>query len=118
MGRLDRFRDDVGLFAIILSSNDPEEKHSKNSLHYRGLAVDLIFPTAPSMLDVLLRSFRYFNGIGVYPKWKRHDAVGGFHVEHDPGRSMTLTWMGVPSEYGGQVYIGLNEANMRRYGAL
>lgn len=101
-------------------------KHAEHSLHYSGRAVDFVFvDTYPGhILDAFLFCLRFrFTEVGVYPKWKLNGKeVGGLHcgMLKNAGGDLPRKklWMGVPSEDGKQVYIGVSSKNLIKYGVL
>ncbi len=115
---LDAFHDFLGQPMIV--SCGTQGQHEKNSLHYVGSAVDLIFPRAgkAGMVDVLFAAMRFgFTGIGIYPDWELHGVkLGGLHLDNRVAPSRAL-WLGV-IENGGRVYKALSVENLTDAGLL
>lgn len=69
----------------ILITCGTQGKHVPNSLHYKGLAVDIMFPTCPrqKIPDIFFTAVSLgFNGLGLYSHWKIGDTVhGGMHLD-------------------------------------
>lgn len=112
---LDELHEKLNTPCFLTSSNDPNQEHSTKSQHYLGNAVDIMFPkwtgTLREILDIV--SQMGFTGIGVYPHWQMNGKmIGGLHLDVRPGPR--ATWMGVRSN-GKQVYIALNEDNLKKY---
>ncbi len=117
---VDNFRHFIATPILVTSSNDPSEKHSNTSLHYPGRAIDLVAPGFDgTLLDLFIAATRFFGGIGVYPDWRYNGRkVGGLHVDDrdEPG-----FWLGIRSKTKKKlpnIYLQLNEANLRKYGVL
>jgi len=93
---LDDFRDYIN--SPVFISCGTQGQHSPNSLHYTGMAVDVMFPKlkAKDLPDLLLTAMRFnFSGIGIYPHWTlKGDAIGGMHL--DIRRSLIKSlWIGL-----------------------
>ena len=69
----------------VVTSDFAISGHSTQSMHYRGLAVDLIFPRL-SLLDQFLIATRFsWTGIGLYPFWSYGDKIcPGLHCDLRP----------------------------------
>lgn len=89
-------------------------KHSKNSTHYLGLAVDFIVPELEpkDMPDLFIEAARFrFCGIGIYPHWVYNGkVVGGMHVDCRRAR-VKQHWIGLPDGS----YVNLNMENIKKY---
>lgn len=107
---------------FIVSSN--EGPHTRESFHYQGLALDLIFPDYKgSLFSLYLICERFgFNGIGLYPKMKMNgDVRGGIHLDEREIKvgEQRPRWIGIP-EFREEVqkmriaYYPLNPPNMIR----
>lgn len=118
--RLDEFRQEVGSVCMVTSSNDPEDEHSPNSLHYEGEAADIILPTSPlGLLDLTLCAMRFFNGVGLYPEWRYDNTTtGGLHVEYSAKTTRMKQWMGISLQNGKNKYVALNEINLADSGII
>ncbi len=86
---LDNLCYDLGLIPLITSGT--MGKHSEKSWHYKGYALDVMFPQIPLWelpKRVYESALRYeFTGIGIYNQWRLSKDVapqGGIHVEQDP----------------------------------
>lgn len=84
---LDLLRDFVG-FPFKVHCGYATTGHSKNSYHYKGLAVDGHFEKL-SLVEQFLFAIQFsFNGIGIYPYWENP----GLHLDLRPGPQRKL-WM-------------------------
>lgn len=95
---LDEFRHVIG--SPIYVSCGTQGKHAPNSFHYKGMAVDILFPELErtKLPDVFLIAHRFaFNGIGLYSHWALNGTVhGGLHLDVRP-TSLKQVWIGMPS---------------------
>jgi len=103
---LDRLRFIIGKPIIIHYGT--QGKHSPNSWHYVGKAVDF-HAKGISLFQLFLSATRFpFGGIGVYPFWDNP----GLHVDTRPRPN------GEPQARWGRIngeYIPLNEEFFRKY---
>lgn len=78
----------------IFISQGSQGTHAKNSIHYDGLAADILFPgtSLKDLPDLLLQATRFaFKGIGFYPYWNYHgDRIGGLHLDMRPTELVAL----------------------------
>lgn len=116
---LDKLRTKLGTRMIVTCGT--QGRHQENSLHYEGLATDLVFPELKpeNLLDVFIEASRLpFGGIGLYPFWRHANIVrGGIHLDSRKGDR--AYWLGVHSAQGvGQVYVALNSTNLLKYGLV
>lgn len=113
---LAHLREIVNSPMLITSSNDPAQGHAPKSEHYKGNAVDVMFPKWNFKLYGLMQYISQckFSGIGVYPHWQLNNKmIGGFHL--DVRNSDTIAkWIGVKIN-GKQQYVGWNESNLKKY---
>lgn len=97
---LDAYREKIN--TPILITCGTQGKHVTDSAHYRGLAVDLVFPEKrlSDLPDLFLTVLRFsFNGIGLYTDWKYKDRViGGMHLDIRP-TPKKATWIGTNGAY-------------------
>lgn len=111
---LDALRDYLGRPIVITSST--EGKHSKNSQHYLGKAVDIIVPNyRGSLLSLYLLVERFnFTGIGLYPDWKYNGKrIGGLHLDvRDEINEQGARWIGKLQRDGSQKYLPLTTATL------
>jgi uncharacterized protein YcbK (DUF882 family) len=112
VGLLDQFRAYTCKKMIVTSGT--QGTHAKNSAHYQGLAVDIVFPelTPKNIPDMFIDASRFnFKSIGIYPHWKYNGVVvGGMHVDHVFARNKRY-WIGLPDG----VYVDLNTENINKY---
>jgi len=107
---LDALRDYMGI-PIYINCGYATSGHSPNSYHYKGMAVDV--HCSLSALDFFLKAERFnkFNGIGIYPDWYKP----GLHLDIRPKENnfdYDARWLGVKSNSGKQMYIGLTAENI------
>lgn len=121
---LDSFREFHG--RPIFISMGTQGKHSPNSMHYVGKAVDLIIECGKSTkLDVILSLFRFpFTGLGIYPDWQYHKFSRSLGVHLDcrvvtslPRGITQAQWIGIkkPHPSDENEYHPLCEDMLRRY---
>lgn len=119
--RLDAVREYVGSRMIITSSNEPFHKHQTESQHYKGFAVDVIFPDwQGSLFSLYLILERFgFNGLGIYPRWRYNNEIkGGFHLDMRPLTDLHgARWIGFPEQVENSdkfitKYFALNSKNL------
>lgn len=132
MERLDDFRHYLKKPVYVLQGT--QGKHTTNSQHYYGRAVDIIVPSYEgSAVDLIFDAERFgFTGLGYYPDWKDFEGnvVGGLHLDTRPLKmdlDDTLNykrarWMGIKaSRYvDGKIevvnhYIELSFANIIKH---
>ena len=112
--RLDEFRTFINKPIIVTCGTNGN--HATKSRHFSGEAVDVVIPGSVSHLDSILNAFRFFGGIGFYPHWKyNEEIVGGLHLDLRPQSTTMAQWMGVLDPSGRQIYLPLNEKNLRNY---
>lgn len=105
----------------ILVTCGTQGTHTAESEHYKGNAVDIVFPNLflPRLFDmfILATRFNVFTGIGIYPHWKVGGVVhGGLHLDARAGDRCAY-WMGVPGDLG-QRYLPLTAENLVKYGLI
>lgn len=68
LAQLDNFRDALDVPLLITSSNSPEQIHTPNSMHPKGLAVDVVLVPSRTVCThyVWLLALCYFNAVGYY----------------------------------------------------
>lgn len=103
---LEEFRYTIG--TPIFISCGTQGKHEPNSFHYKGMAVDIMFPELEraKLPDIYLTAHRFgFQGLGIYPHWSIGESVvgkmqrkvlGGLHLDIRP-TTTKHTWIGLPS---------------------
>lgn len=116
------------LMQRIVVSCGTQGMHQKESLHYEGRAVDIVFPdrllhtpdTDNSLFDYALKAMRLgFTGIGIYPEWRSDEKkVGGLHLEVSSQGSPRKFWIGVGISKTNTTYIGVSAKNLRNYGIV
>lgn len=111
---LDRFRDFYG--APIEVTCGTQGVHEPNSYHYKGLAVDVVFPGSEKykIFDIFISACRFnFMGVGLYPHWKwEGKAVGGLHLDMRPEPHKNL-WLCRLDGQNKQQYIEMNWLNLQ-----
>lgn len=112
--KLEALRESVGAPIYVTSGY---RTYNENSQHAFGRAVDVICPDLP-LYDFYQAAERIgFSGLGVYPHWRFHSVpAGGLHLDVRPGKD--ARWMGVKNPKNVQVYVGLDEDNLRKYGVI
>lgn len=129
--RLDDLRSYLNKPIIVTCGT--QGKHSENSQHYLGRAVDVVFPEFHGHpCDLLFSIERFgFTGIGYYPDWKyKGQRIGGFHLDNrelpfDADNTLNYVsarWMGLSkSKYVDGVmtkyhqYIPLTHSNIIKH---
>ena len=103
---LDALREYIKVPIIIHCGT--QGKHSANSYHYKGMAVDC-HAKGINLFDFYLAAERfYFTGIGVYPEWNNP----GLHLDIRPCD------VGCPQARWGRVdgeYVPLNSEFFKKY---
>lgn len=113
---LDRYRSYVSVPIAVTCGTQGE--HEKNSLHYQGKAVDIVFPGQPieRLFDLCLSAMRFpeFRGIGLYTQWSYKGVkCGGLHLDVRD-EHMRSQWMcAFP-----KVYTSLDVAHLTKAGLL
>lgn len=106
---------------VVSSTEGP---HTRESFHYEGKAIDLIFPEYKgSLFSLYLICERFsFSGIGLYPKMKMNGEIrGGIHLDERVIKEgeQRPRWIGIP-EFREEVqkmriaYYPMNPPNMIR----
>jgi hypothetical protein len=114
---LDAWTDFIGVHPHIDCGT--QGKHTEDSEHYEGFAVDVIVPDyvcGPfTLLNLFLSAVRFgFTSIGVYPEWQFNGKeIGGLHLGMKPQRYMHQ-WLGVKVA-GENQYLALTGNNLRTY---
>ncbi len=109
--KLDQLRDLSG--TPILITCGTQGKHVAHSLHYKGMAADLVCPEKklaelPEIAEIA--AALGFKGIGLYPHWQCHGKViGGMHLDVRL-TALLASWIGLKDG----TYIQLNKANVTR----
>jgi len=108
---LDALRKDVGSRIII--SYGTQGKHSKNSQHPRGLAVDVMCP-AINIFDFYLHAEQFnFTGLGIYSDWRFSGMkVGGLHLDL---RSLPPHFSGARWVCCAGKYYALTGSNLKKF---
>lgn len=120
---LDSFREDIKTEILVTYSTNGV--HSENSEHYKGNAVDVMFPKyTGNLFDLYLLAEKHgFTGIGIYPKWKiKNNVIGGIHLDKRHILTKGSRWIGYPvkvTEKGKtflkQKYFKLDTDNLKKY---
>lgn len=108
--KLDVFR---GLIDTpIFISCGTQGVHAPNSFHYKGEAVDILFPKKSTPdIPLLAKSAMQcgFSGIGLYPHWKLSDReIGGMHLDIRSGKRKM--WIGLAN-----IYLPYSEDEVKKY---
>lgn len=107
---LDSYRELVN--TPIYISCATQGKHSPNSYHYQGKAVDILFPNKVlADLPYLVSAAEQigFTGIGIYNNWHLHEVLTpGMHLDIRPGS--LKKWIGIEN-----LYLPYDEVNIKRY---
>jgi hypothetical protein len=115
----DAFRSYLNLPIVVLCGT--QGKHTENSQHYLGNAVDILVPAPIHPLDLILTAERFnFTGLGFYPEWQFQNHVwGGLHLDVrnlDPLQNKEARWLGLRDpKTGGNRYLDLTRENLKRY---
>ena len=120
VGLLDVYRETLGRqVGILVAWDPPGTGHVEDSAHPKGLAVDFYVPGFP-LVEAWLWAERFrWNGIGLYPWWRKTIAPGV--QERIPGLHCDLSPRPEHPELGrrwyrdaGGAYHGLDRAFLRR----
>lgn len=125
--KLDCYREYLGTKIIVSYSTNGS--HTKQSQHYLGNAVDVVFPEYKGSLFSLYLIAERFNfcGIGVYPKWSyKNKKIGGLHLDERPLEAplyQGARWIGVPEfnqalGKNKNAYYALNPRNLITYNVI
>jgi len=102
----------VKIATPIIVTSGSAGKHSPNSYHYQGLAIDCMFPNklmpdGPAIAQAAEEVG--FSGIGLYCEWELHGVKTlGAHFDCRPGR--VKKWIGTDKQY-----LPATETNLKRY---
>jgi len=95
--RLDAVRAEAGL-PVHVHVAYARAGHSKNSYHYKGMAVDFHFdPGLSALEEFTLLASHGFGGLGHYPLWRPRP---GWHADIRPGASAVLWFFDGEYHYG------------------
>lgn len=110
--RLERLR--YRLRQSIIVTCGTQGKHTINSYHYRGEAVDIIVPSMRGFLfDLFIEAVRCnFTGIGIYPRWKYNNfTIGGLHLDIRNKEERAL-WICVEDDAENRQYLPLTRLTL------
>lgn len=98
----------------ILITSGTQGNHIDGSFHYKGMAVDIVFPLCPRIRlpEILLVALQFnWGGIGLYPHWVYDNrAIGGMHVDIRP-TTRKHTWIGLT----GNRYVPMTFKDLNRF---
>jgi hypothetical protein len=107
---LDIFRERIATPVYI--SCGTQGRHSPNSYHYSGHAVDVLFPNKlmPDLAELSQQAKDMnFGGVGIYNNWDFHGvSTPGMHLDVRNGKQKL--WIGIEG-----MYLPYNDVNLKRY---